>query len=120
MAILSTSHTQTLCLDKYNNQAQKQKTAHIASASVFPEKWDKNENRRRIKAHAYENRCALIFTHPKQSLLISRCDDLRAIGKRGEIVYYNVDTDPETIKNRFKNHRLELYLTLSKMMEMNE
>ncbi len=70
-------------------------------------------NTRLLQTRAYENRCALVFTHPEQSLLISNKGALECIGGRDESVWYDVDTDPEKIKGRFKNRRPELYAPIA-------
>lgn len=65
-----------------------------------------------LRTRAYENRCALVFTHPRQSLLITRHGSLEVIGKQDEVVFYDVDVDPEAVKDRFRNRRPELYRPL--------
>ena len=65
-----------------------------------------------MRTRAYENRVPVVFCHPKQSLLISENGDIKAMGKENEIVYYEIDTDPEKYKGRFKNRRASTYTPL--------
>lgn len=65
-----------------------------------------------LRTRAYENRCPLVFTHPEQSLLISRKGGLEKIGQRDEAVWYEIDTSPGQYKDRFRNRRPETYTPL--------
>ncbi len=62
-----------------------------------------------MRTRAYENRCALVFCHPQQSLLITRHGKIEVMGGKDETVYYTVNTDPEKIKDRFENRRPSMY-----------
>ncbi len=70
-------------------------------------------NTRLLRTRAYENRCPLVFTHPRQGLLITRKGGLEKIGNEGEVVCYDVDTSPEQYQDRFNNRRPETYAPLS-------
>jgi len=62
-----------------------------------------------MRTRAHENRCALVFCHPKQSLLITRHGKIEVMGGKDEIVTYTVNTDPAKIKDRFNNRRPSMY-----------
>ncbi len=65
-----------------------------------------------MRTRAYENKVPVIFSHPFQSLLIEDDGDLRAVGKAGEVVYYDINTDPARYESRFRNRRPDTYETL--------
>lgn len=52
--ILSTSHVQTPCPEKYKDQPPWQTVVRIASVSIYPEKWNTNENWIRIEKRVWE------------------------------------------------------------------
>ncbi len=62
-----------------------------------------------LRTRAYENRYPLVFSHPKQSLLITRGGEVEVIGKQNQVVSYEVSTSPHLYKDRFNNRRPETY-----------
>jgi predicted amidohydrolase len=66
-----------------------------------------------MRTRAYENEYPVVFCNPFQSLLIDEDGDIRAFGKAGEIVYYNINTSPKRYEGRFKNRRPETYGVIS-------
>jgi predicted amidohydrolase len=62
-----------------------------------------------MRTRAYENEFPLVFCNPYQSLLIDEDGDIRAFGNAGEIVYYNISTDPKRYERRFRNRRPASY-----------
>ena len=62
-----------------------------------------------MRTRAYENEIPVVFSHPFQSLLIDEDGDIRAFGKAGEVVYYEINTDPARYENRFRNRRSGTY-----------
>ena len=67
-----------------------------------------------MRTRAYENKFPVVFCNPFQSLLIDEGGDIKAFGKAGEIVYYNINTDPKRYDGRFRNRRPATY---SKIIE---
>ena len=65
-----------------------------------------------LRTRAYENRLPLIFSHPFQSLLITRSGDIKAVGVGGGIVYYDLNTTPAQYEGRFRNRRPDTYQKL--------
>jgi len=65
-----------------------------------------------LRTRAYENGFPLVFCHPFQSILITRKGEIKAIGKAGEIVYYEIDTGIDNYQGRFENRRPQTYSTL--------
>lgn len=66
-----------------------------------------------MRTRAYENEYPVVFCNPFQSLLIDEDGDIRAFGKAGEIVYYNINTSPKRYEGRFRNRRPETYGVIS-------
>lgn len=62
-----------------------------------------------MRTRAYENEYPVVFCNPFQSLLIDEDGDIRAFGKAGEIVYYDINTSPNRYEGRFRNRRPETY-----------
>ena len=62
-----------------------------------------------LRTRAYENRVPLVFTHPRQSLLINEGGSLEAIGGPDEIAVFEVQTAPDRYRGRFRNRRPETY-----------
>lgn len=62
-----------------------------------------------MRTRAYENEFPVVFCNPFQSLLIDDDGDIRAFGNAGEIVYYNINTDPKRYERRFRNRRPSTY-----------
>ncbi|MBI1390029.1 MAG: hypothetical protein GC154_16430 [bacterium] len=62
-----------------------------------------------LRARAYENRMPLIFSHPRQSLLIDRHGELIEMGETGQAVCYEIDVSPEKYEGRFRNRRPSTY-----------
>lgn len=65
-----------------------------------------------LRTRAYENRFPLVFTHPKQSLLITHRGELERIGGENEVVYYEVDTSLKHYERRFRLRRPSTYRIL--------
>ncbi|MFC1613741.1 carbon-nitrogen hydrolase family protein [Gemmatimonadota bacterium] len=65
-----------------------------------------------LRTRAYENSFPVVFCHPFQTLLITGSGELKAMGQAGQIVYYDINTDPGIYKDRFKNRRPSTYLPL--------
>lgn len=65
-----------------------------------------------LRTRAYENRCALVFSHPNQSLMIDTKGRLVAKCGANDIIMYTVDTDPMIVQDRFKNRRPTTYSEL--------
>lgn len=70
-----------------------------------------------MRTRAYENEFPVVFCNPFQSLLIDEDGDIRAFGKAGEIVYYEINTDPKRYDGRFRNRRPDSYGELIKKQE---
>jgi len=66
-----------------------------------------------LRTRAYENGFPLVFCHPYQSLLIDRQGEVKAVGRSGEIAYFEIDTSPEHYEGRFANRRPATYLPLT-------
>jgi predicted amidohydrolase len=66
-----------------------------------------------MRTRAYENEVPVVFSHPFQSLLIDEDGNIRAFGKAGEVVYYEINTAPDRYGGRFRNRRPETYGTLT-------
>jgi predicted amidohydrolase len=67
-----------------------------------------------LRTRAYENRYPLVFSHPHQSLIIDSHGEIKAMGQESEIVYYEIDTSPDNIANRFSNRRPSTYTEIIK------
>lgn len=67
-----------------------------------------------LRTRAIENKIPLVFCNPFQSLLITHRGDLKEIGSSGEIVSFEIDTDPERDQNKFRNRRPPTYDQLLK------
>jgi predicted amidohydrolase len=65
-----------------------------------------------MRSRAYENNFPLVFCNPFQSLLITAGGEIKAMGGAGEIVYYEINTDPERYERRFRNRRPPTYTPL--------
>jgi predicted amidohydrolase len=62
-----------------------------------------------MRARAYENRMALLFCNPNQSLIIDDHGDLKQIGGKDEIVYHTFELKSERDQNHLANRRPETY-----------
>jgi len=65
-----------------------------------------------MRTRAYENGLPVVFSHPFQSLLISRDGNLLTVGGPDQVVYYEINTDPGHYQDRFSNRRPETYRRL--------
>ena len=65
-----------------------------------------------LRTRAFENRLPLVFSHPFQSLLISRSGEIKSAGIGGSVVYCDINTAPSQYDGRFRNRRPETYNTL--------
>ena len=72
-----------------------------------------------MRTRAYENRFPVVFCNPYQSILITSRGDIKAMGNAGEIVYYDIGTDPDLIKGRFRNRRPSTYRELFELNDKN-
>jgi predicted amidohydrolase len=73
---------------------------------------DMSWNTTLLRTRAYENRCALVFSHPHQSLMISRRGDIISKCGTNDIAYFTVNTNPQKIQNRFSTRRPSTYSEL--------
>ncbi len=66
-----------------------------------------------MRTRAYENRLALVFCNPHQSLLIDERGVLKVVGGKDEIVYYTFElSQPHNLKHLL-NRRPETYFELN-------
>lgn len=62
-----------------------------------------------MRARAYENRMALIFCNPNQSLIIDDHGELKQTGGQDEIVYHTFELNSERNQNHLTNRRPGTY-----------
>lgn len=66
-----------------------------------------------LRSRAYENRMALVFCNPHQSLLINEHGVLKVTGGKDEIVSFDLKLNPAPKQNHLLNRRPETYFELN-------
>ncbi len=66
-----------------------------------------------MRTRAYENQTPVVFSHPKQNLLLNEDGDIIQMSGSGEVSWYDVNTSPERYEGRFRNRRPPTYKALT-------
>lgn len=65
-----------------------------------------------MRTRAYENQTPVVFSHPKQNLLLNQDGKIIEMSGSGEVSCYDVNTSPERYEGRFRNRRPPTYQAL--------